>query len=94
MFPAYTAASSVRALDLARRFDVDLRGILTWSFEFEPAPLTSQESHCFGSYRVLSTQGIDKPVLNMLRMFFFFFLHTCRVVGGVGYTPNPARSFP
>jgi xylan 1,4-beta-xylosidase len=41
---------------------VNLEGALTWAFEFENQPL-------FAEMRALATDGIDKPVLNVFRMF-------------------------
>lgn len=61
-YASYTAAAFSRIYKLAQRSDINLRGILSWSFEFEEAPL-------FIGFRDLATQGIDKPVLNVFRMF-------------------------
>jgi xylan 1,4-beta-xylosidase len=41
---------------------VNLEGALTWAFEFEDQPF-------FAGFRVLATNGIDLPVLNVFRMF-------------------------
>ena len=41
---------------------VNLEGALTWAFEFEDQPY-------FAGFRVLATNGIDLPVLNVFRMF-------------------------
>jgi xylan 1,4-beta-xylosidase len=41
---------------------VNLEGALTWAFEFEDQPY-------FAGQRVLATNGIDLPVLNVFRMF-------------------------
>ena len=62
MYAAYTAASFAREHDLARRHDVHLAGALTWAFTFEDQPY-------FAGFRALATNGIDKPVLNVFRMF-------------------------
>jgi xylan 1,4-beta-xylosidase len=62
LFSSYTAASFPRKLDLAERHGVNLEGALTWSFEFEDQPY-------FAGFRSLATNGIDKPVLNVFRMF-------------------------
>ncbi|MCA9234272.1 MAG: hypothetical protein KDA44_02315 [Planctomycetales bacterium] len=62
MYSSYTAASFARKLDLARKYQVNLEGALTWAFEFENEPL-------FAGFRALSTGGINKPVLNVFRMF-------------------------
>ena len=48
--------------ELAARNGVNLEGALTWAFEFEDQPL-------FAGFRDLATGGIDKPVLNVFRMF-------------------------
>lgn len=62
MYSSYTAASFARKLDLAERHGVNLAGALTWAYEFENQPL-------FAGFRSLATGGIDKPVLNVFRMF-------------------------
>jgi xylan 1,4-beta-xylosidase len=41
---------------------VNLEGALTWAFEFEEQPY-------FAGFRSLASNGIDKPVLNVFRMF-------------------------
>lgn len=62
MYSSYTVASFVRTHDLARKHGVNLDGALTWAFEFEDQPF-------FAGYRVLASNGIDLPVLNVFRMF-------------------------
>lgn len=62
MYSSYTAASFARKLDLAEKHGVNLEGALTWAFEFEGQPY-------FAGFRSLATNGIDKPVLNVFRMF-------------------------
>ena len=62
MYSSYTAASFARKYDLAERAGVNLEGALTWAFEFEEQPY-------FAGFRVLATNGIDLPVLNVFRMF-------------------------
>ncbi len=62
MYSSYTAASFPRKLDLAEKHGVNLEGALSWSFEFEDQPY-------FAPFRSLATNGIDKPVLNVFRMF-------------------------
>jgi xylan 1,4-beta-xylosidase len=62
MFSSYTAAVFARKLDLAERHGVNLEGALTWAFEFENQPY-------FAGFRVLATNGIDQPVLNVFRIF-------------------------
>jgi xylan 1,4-beta-xylosidase len=62
MFSSYTAAVFARKLDLAARHGVNLAGALTWAFEFENQPY-------FAGFRVLATNGLDQPVLNVFRMF-------------------------
>ena len=61
MYSSYTAAQLARTYDLAALHGVNLRGSLTWAFEFEGQP------H-FAGFRDLATNGIDKPVLNVFRM--------------------------
>jgi xylan 1,4-beta-xylosidase len=62
MYSSYTAASFARKYLLADRHGVNLDGALTWAFEFEDQPF-------FAGFRVLSTNGIALPVLNVFRMF-------------------------
>jgi len=61
MYASYTAASVARHLLLADRAGVNLEGMLTWAFEFEGQSL-------FAGQRVLATNGIDLPVLNVFRL--------------------------
>lgn len=68
LYPAYTAASFMRAMTLATTRGVNLTGALTWAFEYEQTALLPNETTYFDGFRVLSTQGIDKPVLNVHRM--------------------------
>ncbi|MGN6179739.1 MAG: GH39 family glycosyl hydrolase [Mucilaginibacter sp.] len=62
MYAAYTAASFARVYDLANHFHTNLLGAVTWGFEFEDQPW-------FRGFRDLATNGVDKPVLNVFRMF-------------------------
>ncbi len=62
MYSSYTAASFPRQYELAKRHGVRLLGIVTWAFEFEDQPW-------FDGFRDLATNGIEKPVLNVFRMF-------------------------
>jgi xylan 1,4-beta-xylosidase len=62
IFSSYTAAAFARKHDLATKHGVNLLGALTWAFEFEDQPY-------FAGFRVLATNGIDLPVLNVFRMF-------------------------
>ena len=62
LYSSYTAASFAREYELANRYEANLIGAVSWSFEFENQPL-------FYGFRDLATNGIDKPVLNVFRMF-------------------------
>ncbi|HUJ45417.1 MAG TPA: beta-xylosidase, partial [Opitutaceae bacterium] len=62
MYSSYTAATFARLPELAERDGVNLEGALTWAFEFEDQPY-------FAGFRSLATNGIDKPVLNVFRLF-------------------------
>jgi xylan 1,4-beta-xylosidase len=62
MYSSYTAASFARKYELAERRGVNLEGALTWAFEFEDQPW-------FAGFRVLASNGVDLPVLNVFRMF-------------------------
>jgi xylan 1,4-beta-xylosidase len=61
LYAAYTAAAFDAISQLAARYQVNLRGLLTWAFEFEGQPY-------FAGFRTLATNGVDKPVLNYFRM--------------------------
>lgn len=62
MYSSYTAASFARIYDLAAQYGVNLQGAISWSFEFE-------NQRWFDGFRDLATNGVDKPVLNVFRMF-------------------------
>jgi xylan 1,4-beta-xylosidase len=62
LYPAYTAAAFKGIFELEDRHAVNLISILSWSFEFE-------DKDYFEGFRSLATNGIDKPVLNVFRMF-------------------------
>ena len=62
MYSSYTAASFARLYELMDRYKVNLKGAVSWSFEFEDQPW-------FAGFRDLATNGVDKPVLNVFRMF-------------------------
>ncbi len=62
MYSSYTAASFARHYLLADQYGANLLGAVSWSFEFEDQPW-------FAGFRDLATNGVDKPVLNVFRMF-------------------------
>lgn len=62
MYSSYTAASFARKYALADQYKVNFKGAVSWSFEFENQPW-------FFGFRDLATNGVDKPVLNVFRMF-------------------------
>jgi xylan 1,4-beta-xylosidase len=61
IFAAYTVEQLVRTMDLAARAKVDLKGAVTWSFQFDDQPI-------FSGFRALATDGVGLPVLNAFRM--------------------------
>jgi len=60
-YAAYNASIYSKLNALAGRNELRLDGILAWAFQFEDQPL-------FAGFRTLSTNGIDKPILNFYRM--------------------------
>ena len=62
MYSVYTAASYARIYDIAEKLDANIEGAVSWSFEFEDQPW-------FAGFRDLATNGVDKPVLNVFRIF-------------------------
>ncbi|PKQ45154.1 GH39 family glycosyl hydrolase [Confluentibacter flavum] len=62
MYSSYTAASFARIYELMDQHKVNLKGAVSWSFEFE-------DQEWFAGFRDLATHGVNKPVLNVFRMF-------------------------
>jgi xylan 1,4-beta-xylosidase len=62
MYSSYTAASFARIAAIADSMQVNFAAAMTWAFEFEGQKY-------FDGFRDLATNGIDKPVLNVFRMF-------------------------
>ncbi len=62
MYSSYTASSFAKIYELMDKYEVNLQGVVSWSFEFEDQPW-------FAGFRSLATNGVDKPVLNVFRMF-------------------------
>lgn len=62
MYSSYEAAAFNCTYQLADYYGVNLRGAVTWGFEFENQPW-------FAGFRDMATNGVDKPVLNVFRMF-------------------------
>jgi len=62
LYPAYTAAAFKGLFELQDRHSVNLLAMLSWAFEFE-------DKDYFEGFRSLATNGVDKPVLNVFRMF-------------------------
>ena len=62
LYGASVAEATLRTYELARQYGVTVEGAITWAFEFEDQP-------AFAGFRELATDGIDKPVLNVFRMF-------------------------
>lgn len=78
MYPSYTAASFSRKIALADHFGVNFKGAVTWAFEFEDQPW-------FHGFRDLATNGVDKPVLNVFRMFGLMQGERVEVSGDLAY---------
>jgi xylan 1,4-beta-xylosidase len=78
LYSSYTAASFARIYDLADYYGVKLKGIVTWAFEFEDQPW-------FNGYRDLATNGVDKPVMNVFRMFGMMTGKRVEVSGDLAY---------
>jgi xylan 1,4-beta-xylosidase len=62
LYACYTAAALARTFEIADERHVNFEGALTWAFEFEG-------ERFFAGHRVLATNGIDLPILNVFRMF-------------------------
>ncbi len=84
MYSSYTAASFARKYQLADYFGVNLLGAVSWSFEFENQPY-------FYGFRDMATNGIDKPVLNVFRMYGQMSGKRVRVSGDLDYSFEMVR---
>jgi xylan 1,4-beta-xylosidase len=62
LYASYTASSFARIYELVDKYEMNFEGALSWSFIFEDQPW-------FAGFRTLATNGVDKPVLNVFRMF-------------------------
>jgi xylan 1,4-beta-xylosidase len=60
LYASYTAASLANLIRLGDRYQANVN-MLTWAFEFEGKPY-------FEGYRTLSTNGVDKPIMNLFRV--------------------------
>jgi xylan 1,4-beta-xylosidase len=78
LYASYTAATFARKYDLAKARGINLLGAVTWAFEFEDQPW-------FRGFRDLSTNGVDKPVLNVFRMFGMMQGQRVAVTANTGY---------
>jgi len=76
MYSSYTAASFARILDSAELYGVNLAGATSWSFEFEG-------QKWFDGFRDLATNGVDKPVLNVFRMYGMMRGNRVKIENGV-----------
>lgn len=84
MYSSYTAASFARKYDIADARKVNLLGAVTWAFEFEDQPW-------FAGFRDLATNGVDKPVLNIFRMFGMMQGNRVTVSGTLNYDYQQIR---
>ena len=83
LYSSYEAAVFARKYALADHFKVNFRGAVTWAFEFE-------DQRWFDGFRDLATNGVDKPILNIFRMFGMMSGNRVAVSGGV-YDPFMIR---
>ena len=81
MYSSYTAASFARKYALADEYGVNLLGAVTWGFEFE-------DQAWFAGFRDMATNGVNKPVLNVFRMFGMMKGNRVEVSGDLAYDPN------
>jgi xylan 1,4-beta-xylosidase len=62
LYSSYEAAVFAGKYALADYYKINFKGAVTWAFEFEDQPW-------YDGFRDLATNGVDKPVLNIFRMF-------------------------
>jgi len=85
MYSSYTAESFSKIAAMADSFRVNLAGAISWSFEFEG-------QKWFDGFRDLATNGVDKPVLNVFRMFGLMRGNYIPVPRGVAYASADRHS--
>ncbi len=83
LYSSYEAAAFARKYALADHFKVNFKGAVTWAFEFE-------NQKWFDGFRDLATNGVNKPVLNIFRMFGMMSGTRIAVSGG-SYDPFMIR---
>jgi xylan 1,4-beta-xylosidase len=84
LYSSYTAAAFARKYELADHWGVNFLGAVTWAFEFEDQPW-------FNGYRDLATNGVDKPVLNVFRMYGMMEGERVEVTGDIAYNLMTVR---
>ncbi|SDK22553.1 xylan 1,4-beta-xylosidase [Catalinimonas alkaloidigena] len=84
MYSSYTAAAFARKYALADHYGVNFEGAVTWAFEFENQPW-------FAGFRDLATNGVDKPVLNVFRMYGLMAGQRVQVGGDLAYDAMAVR---
>jgi len=62
MFSSYTASSFAKKYELADELGANLTGAVSWTFTFPDQPW-------FAGFRSFATHGVNKPVLNVFRMY-------------------------
>jgi xylan 1,4-beta-xylosidase len=62
MYSSYMASSFAKIYQLMDAYQINLQGVLTWAFEFE-------NQTWFAGFRDLASNGVDKPILNVFRMY-------------------------
>src|SRR5258708_8111698 len=81
LYPSYTAAAYKGLFELADRHKVNLISMLSWSFAFE-------NKEYFEGFRSLSTNGVDKPVLNSFPMAALMKAHPACVASTAPLHPD------
>ncbi|QDA59443.1 GH39 family glycosyl hydrolase [Hymenobacter jejuensis] len=84
LYASYTAAAFARKYELADYHKVNFKGAVTWAFEFENTPW-------FYGFRDLATNGVDKPVLNVFRMYGMMRGNRVAVTGNMAYNTLAVR---
>jgi xylan 1,4-beta-xylosidase len=80
VYPSYTASSFAKIYELMDVYEVNLHGAVTWAFEFE-------DQEWFAGFRELASNGVNKPVMNIFRMFGMMKGKRVKVTGN----PYPAK---
>ena len=81
LFSSYLAASFAKKYQLADQHGINFEGAVNWTFTFPGQPW-------FSGFRAFSTNGVNKPLMNVLRMYGMMGGKRVRVDSDKSYSPQ------